>query len=1028
MSILLFIGFFSFGLNIASATLPTIAPSSNNVAIYRTLQIGSRGSEVKALQQFLKDEGYYTGRVDGVYGKKTARLVKTFQDDYDLPLTGVVDSATLAMINQVANDNGDDTTTPPIVKENPCKLRPDLDMCQNNTNLPVISGVSGPQNLNVNQQGTWTVKASSKNNSNLSYSVSWGDEYNYTTEYGYNVIPKVPDQQSATFNHTYSRAGTYTATFTVSSSNTINCITTPCPTNGGTAQTSITVKVGNTDTNTLSILTPSSLPNAKVGVPYTVSFEANDIGTKYYKYNWRLISNLSPYYAFKDIRWGNKCDGTVCGPFTGVPVQSGTYSFTLVVTAGSQKTTKEFTLVVDPATSNDNVVTIRPTNRIKNYIPGQREVTLAEFKFTGSSGTNETFSIGSFWPYMADANGNYYQYAASNPTHFRNFSLWVDGVNKAQTYSADSNGVINFSGVDFLLTSYRSVTMTLKADVVSDASSAKYRFALTGYGYGSAKIDYYDSTNMAFSGADSEVKISGTTNTSLSITNTSFPNAKVGTSYPVSYGTLHVLPDSMPTQQLNWKIISGSLPNGMYLSASDVGEIITGTPTIAGSYTFTLQVYNSSNYQSDSKQFTLVVDPEVIEIKTLSVNSPRGGETWTKGTSQTISWYDLYGGNSYDIKLVPYYPPCNTYACPMIAYRMPYTLATNVYSSYYIWNVGQNTDSPSLVLDGSYTVQVCRTGTSVCGESSSYFKIISSTTSTLSFTTQSPLPNAKVGSYYSAMFYASGLTDPSVGSTFTLASGSFPPGINHEANVNCNTLSCVGSIGGTPTTAGTYTFSVLLTETTGRSATKQFTLTVDPIIINPSPNASITINGEESPSAVISNTLVTVAWTSNSASSCYVYQGDGSYAGTLMWQGLSGSKSVNITSYTRFRIWCYGAPGTDTAFDQVSIDALDGISIPPPMPGLEGSALNAFNSAIQQNTAPAVNNSSFKFTQFLEQGSYGVEVQELQKVLAKAGYYTGAIDSVFGSGLKSAVIKFQIANGLKADGLVGYEMRTFLNK
>jgi N-acetylmuramoyl-L-alanine amidase len=55
----------------------------------------------------------------------------------------------------------------------------------------------------------------------------------------------------------------------------------------------------------------------------------------------------------------------------------------------------------------------------------------------------------------------------------------------------------------------------------------------------------------------------------------------------------------------------------------------------------------------------------------------------------------------------------------------------------------------------------------------------------------------------------------------------------------------------------------------------------------------------------------------------------------------------------------------------------------------------------------------------LKQGSNGSEVKEVQRRLKNWGYYTGAIDGVFGAGTKKAVIAFQKKNGLKADGVVG---------
>ena len=55
----------------------------------------------------------------------------------------------------------------------------------------------------------------------------------------------------------------------------------------------------------------------------------------------------------------------------------------------------------------------------------------------------------------------------------------------------------------------------------------------------------------------------------------------------------------------------------------------------------------------------------------------------------------------------------------------------------------------------------------------------------------------------------------------------------------------------------------------------------------------------------------------------------------------------------------------------------------------------------------------------LRQGATGGEVKEVQRRLKQWGYYTGAVDGVFGAGTRAAVIAFQKKNGLKADGIVG---------
>ncbi|MBI5470515.1 peptidoglycan-binding protein [Candidatus Kaiserbacteria bacterium] len=118
------------------------------------------------------------------------------------------------------------------------------------TGAPSITGVSGPVNLNVNTQGTWTITLNNNQmNSYTTTSVNWGD----TNVYGAGLSPVQTSLsqgiQNLTFTHSYAQAGTYTIIFTVTGAN------------GLSNSSSVTVNVtlgGNSGSITLSYISPQS--------------------------------------------------------------------------------------------------------------------------------------------------------------------------------------------------------------------------------------------------------------------------------------------------------------------------------------------------------------------------------------------------------------------------------------------------------------------------------------------------------------------------------------------------------------------------------------------------------------------------------------------------------------------------------------------------------------------------------------------------------------------------------------------------
>ena len=66
-----------------------------------------------------------------------------------------------------------------------------------------------------------------------------------------------------------------------------------------------------------------------------------------------------------------------------------------------------------------------------------------------------------------------------------------------------------------------------------------------------------------------------------------------------------------------------------------------------------------------------------------------------------------------------------------------------------------------------------------------------------------------------------------------------------------------------------------------------------------------------------------------------------------------------------------------------------------------------------------------KYTEVLT-GSTGSHVRALQEALTELGYYTGTVDSKFGSGTKAAVLAFEAKNGLVEDGVADTVMQLLL--
>lgn len=89
ISILIFTGCLAL-LLLIPAFLPQTSATTQTLS-----RLGSRGSEVKAIQTALKERGLYKGSIDGIFGSATQTAVKKFQKQQGLTQDGIAGPATL---------------------------------------------------------------------------------------------------------------------------------------------------------------------------------------------------------------------------------------------------------------------------------------------------------------------------------------------------------------------------------------------------------------------------------------------------------------------------------------------------------------------------------------------------------------------------------------------------------------------------------------------------------------------------------------------------------------------------------------------------------------------------------------------------------------------------------------------------------------------------------------------------------------------------------------------------------------------
>jgi hypothetical protein len=284
-----------------------------------------------------------------------------------------------------------------------------------------------------------------------------------------------------------------------------------------------------------------------------------------------------------------------------------------------------------------------------------------------------------------------------------------------------------------------------------------------------------------------------TVNPAPSITTASpLPNGTVSSAYSLTFAA------TGGTGARSWSVGTG-LPPGLSLNQST--GALTGTPTAPGTFNFTVTVADSLGV-TGSKAFTLTIADILRRVTAYSPPATTVG-----------------------------YLPSSNLPLVLTLQNMPTSASITTRSAY--WNnanqplnVTAYTGTTATVdvppnyrqVAGSNVVVVCATfavaAITVCTNPSQ------SATFTInpapSITTPSPLPNASTNTSYSVALAATGGTGTR---TWSLQQGSsLPPGLS----LNSQT----GGISGTPTQAGIFNFTVVVTDSLGVTGSRLYALNV----------------------------------------------------------------------------------------------------------------------------------------------------------------------------------------------------------
>ena len=285
------------------------------------------------------------------------------------------------------------------------------------------------------------------------------------------------------------------------------------------------------------------------------------------------------------------------------------------------------------------------------------------------------------------------------------------------------------------------------------------------------------------------------------------------TTAPNSYTA--TITDNNPADKPTFAVAAGSLPPGLTMPAqSGSGTIITGNPAEAGVFKFTIKA--SINNATQAYEITITTQGPPDQL--LCALGDNGGVL----ESGVCVLPDATAGLPYTGHLPTSHQAGGTLS--VIAGSLP---SWSALPATFTGSGDTISGTPAQADSGDgYTFTVQGTG----DQGQPLYQAYSITVDpnqplAINASGGTNLGPGMVGGAFAQNFFLSGGAAPY---TWSVAAGQLPPGLSLQTFSSQFPRDVNDELGGTPTTAGTYTFTVQLTDYDGQQATQQFTLTIDP--------------------------------------------------------------------------------------------------------------------------------------------------------------------------------------------------------